>query len=1124
MKKKVLQMLLFCVIALSSMSALAQQTVTGVISDDSGELLPGASVSIKGTAQGTITDIDGNYSIDVPDASSTLVYSFVGMETQEIVVGNKSTIDVSLATSSIGIEDVVVTALGISREKKALGYAVDEVGADEIAMGGTSNYLKNLEGKVTGVNITSLSSDPTSSSFIVIRGATSITGVQNRNMAASAQPLYVIDGVAVGTGGIGTNGGIDAGNFMSEMSSDDIASVTILKGASATALYGSEGGNGVILVTTKSGEGMKKGIGVNVNSSYTFDQAYRALPVQNDYVAGDAEFEMDLFSKGSWGPHYSDVTGDYKQWDMAKQEFYVGPVTQKNSGEPILDFLETGMTSTNNVSVTGNYDKGNFRMSYTNLVNKGVIPTAKTSRNTVSFDAGYNVTDKLKVSGSAQYINTYVPNKQILAGRGDVSYSSVLYNLVATTADKQPFSDWQTSWINGQEGLTQNSPYLKWKNYTGNGDEMDRANYQAYKGTNPYYIANNMINTYSRETVIGKMQIEWDILESLKLTGRTGLNTTMFHFQKRYPYDINKYLDDGSFYTEERQDSRINTDIILSFNKTYGKLSVSALGGYNFRITNNQNNRQGGKHLARPNDFSISAISKDNLQTAYGWGTGKYSSVYGTASLGFDNMLFLDISIRKDWVGITDLQKNDSFYPGASLSWLASETFDMPAWLNMLKLRGGVAQVGYGIPTYLNVDNYGFSSTWNGTTVGTVYGSVVNPDILPEVNTTYEAGIESKFFDSRLNLDFTMFRKVHSNQIQDIPIVSSSGFSSYRTNIGTVTSDGMELALNIVPVRTKDWMWSIGANFTKYEATITDLDPAFTEKWIGYADNSMLRLKQNEVVGSLYAEEGFWRVQSGKYAGEIMLKPDTGTPIENDDPDNRDYLGNINPDFMMGFTSQLKYKAFTLGMVMSYRGGGVYISETAKRMRDDGKSPYSLTGDNKYWVGGRSHNGGAAWPNPNDVVYDVVRETNEAYGHVNEASYWNGVFVDPTSSYDSQDRNLPDDAYVKNGDDPNTTWYHVVPKIVGNTWDFPQTRTFDATFFKIRDISLTYDIPSEIAGKAKMQAASVSFIARNVYLWTKSGRNEDPETAFGGTGSSQGVAHYTLPPVRQMGLKLNLTF
>ncbi len=1138
MKRKIIQMLFL--FAMITTSAMAQKTVTGTVKDDAGDPIPGVNVTVAGTTQGTITNVSGNYSIQISENDVNLHFSFIGMDSQDIPVGDKTVIDVIMISSAFGLDEVVVTSLGITREKKSLGYSVSEVESEEIAKGGTSNYLKNLEGKVTGVNITSLSADPTSSAYVVIRGATSLTGLLggsgSTNLSSSAQPLYVIDGVPVGNGGVTTSGNIDAGNFMSELSPDDINSVTVLKGASATALYGSEGGNGVILITTKSGKGGKKGVGVSINSSMTFDQAYKSLPMQTEYIGGEYERTEAIGvirrSKG-WGLHYTDAAGIVaKQWDMEKQMMIDAPIERRYTNEsPVEDFMQTGITATNNVSINGNYDKGNYRLSYTNLVNKSVIPSSKTSRNTISLDASYNVTDKFKVSGSAQYIKTYAPNKQILQGRGD-GKSSLIFNVYGITADKQPWSAWETPWITGYEGLMQNSPYLDFEDYLGNGDEYDRRNYRTYKNANPYFVANEVIKTFSRESFVGRVQFDWDLAEFLKLTGRTGLSTVMYNYQDRIPWDITKYISKGSFYTETSENSRINNDIFLTFDKTFGKFNVNALAGYNFRITNDNYSFMGGEYLARPNDYSLNAISKDMLERSYHWNTYKYSSIYATASFGWDNMIYLDATVRKDWVGITELQKNNSTYPGASLSWLPSETFELPSWVTMLKLRGGVAQVGYGIPTYLNVDTYGISGSWNGITTGSVGGSVVNPDILPETNTTYEGGLDVRLFNSRVNFNGTYFKKVHANQIQDIPIVSSTGFSSYRTNIGTVTSDGVEIELNVVPIRTQDWEWNISANFSKYKSTITELDPSFDEKWIGYPDYTMLRLKEGETIGNMYAEEGFWRVENpdSKYYGMIILKNDTGTPIEDDEASNRDLLGNFNPDFMMGFTTNLKHKAFTLNVVMSYRNGGVYVSETAKRLRDDGKSPWSVTGDGTYWMGGRSHDGGYAWPNPEDQAFDILRQYNNGDDGPNQneirddASYWVGVYVDPTSDYDSKGRDLPDDAYILNGEDVNTTFYGSPDHIVGNTWDFPQTRTFDATNFKIRDISLTYDLPRSVVGKIGMQAATFSIIARNVYLWTKSGRNEDPETAFSGAGSGQGVAHFTLPSVRQLGFKLGLTF
>lgn len=1147
MKKKILQTLLICVFALFTGSAFAQTSVSGVVQSDSGELLPGVSIAVKGTAQGVVTDLDGKYTIVVQDAQATLMFSFVGMERQEVALNGRSSVDITLVSTSIGLDDVVVTALGISKEKKSLGYSVSEVGNEDLNQGGTANFLKNLEGKTTGVNFTSLSSDPTSSTFVVIRGATSIAGVQGKNSSASSQPLYVVDGVPVGSGDVGVTSNMDVGNFMSEMSPDDIESVTVLKGASAAALYGSEGGNGVILITTKSGKSSRRGIGVSVTSSLTFDKAYNALEVQNLYAAGDRADEYETNSSSSNGPFIggSQASGTYRQWNMEKQIFEDATITRRSDDNPLLAFLQTGHTATNNVSVSGNYDEGSFRASFTNLQNKGVVPNTKTSRNTVNFAADYNILDNLRISTNASYTKTYAPNKQYISGRQD--RAGIIEAVYATTPDKEPYANWTNPWIEGYEGTKQNTPWIRDKSYVDD-DDYNRMNYQV-RGVNPYYATQEMIKTYTRENVFGKIQLDYDIIEPLTFTVRSGLNKTTFHMQKRNAWDSRDY-NTGAFYTYDTENTRINTDAFLTFNKRYGAFDVTALGGYNFRYTDNVDTEQGGKNLARPDDYSIGAISTSDRVNEYSWEPSKYSSFYGTVTLGYNNQLYLDATLRKDYVGITGLQKNDALYPGVSLSWLASETFTMPDWLNLLKFRGGIAQVGYGIPTYLNVNTYGFDSNWNGATIGTVGGPVVNPDIKAEVNTTTEFGIESSFVKNRILFEITAFQKEHANQIQDIPIVGSSGFDAYRTNIGTVVSKGLEASLTVVPVRTKDWEWSLTGNLTKMEAEITSLDPAFTEKYIGMSDNVMLRLKEGELIGGMYAEEGFWRVESGKYAGQIMLKQSSGTPIENDEASNRDYLGNYNPDYTLGLNTSVKYKAFSLSAVASYRSGGVYVSQTALILRDDGKDPWSLTGDEVFWSGGRTNHGGYAWPNPDDIeIPSIAAKMADDGRDFNDASFFYGVFVDPRAGdpaynhgtlIDVEDRGQGDNTwtmtdpgtgavtempvYIENGADPNATIYGHNDDIVGNTWDFPQTRTFDATNFKLREVTLTYNIPAAFTQKFGVYNGQLSFIGRNIVMWTKSGRNEDPETAFTGAGQNQGVARFTLPYISQMGFKLNFNF
>ncbi len=1148
MKKRFLQLLLTGLFALICLNSFAQINVSGTVTSDDGELLPGVSIVVKGTANGVVTNFEGNYTLGGVPSGATLVFSFVGMETQEVAVDGRTVINVTLVTSSIGLDDVVVTALGISKEKKALGYSVSEVGADELNQGASANFLKSLDGKTTGVNLTSLSSDPTSSTYVVIRGATSIAGVQGVNSSASAQPLYVVDGVPVGNGNVGTTQNLDVGNFMSEMSPDDIASVTVLKGASAAALYGSEGGNGVILITTKSGKGAKKGIGVSVSSSLTVDEAYKALEVQTLYAAGDRADEYETNSSSSNGPFLGGelASGTYRQWSMAEQKFVDAPLVRRADEDPLLAFLQTGLTANNNIAVSGNYDKGSFRFSMTNMQNKGVVPNTKTSRTNIAFGANYKILDNLSISTNASYTNTYAPNKQYIAGRQD--RAGIVEAVYQTTAEKEPYSVWKEAWVKGYEGTVQNMPWIRFRNYTGDNDEYNRLNYQP-RGVNPYYATEEMIKTYSRETVFGKVQLDWDIIEPLRFTVRSGVNKTTFHFQRRNAWDSRDY-NTGGFYTTDQEETRVNTDAFFTFDKSFGDLSLNALAGYNFRYTDNVYNEQGGKNLARPYDYSLAAIAIDQRISNYSWNPSKYSSFYGTVTLGYKNQLYLDATLRKDYVGITKLQKNDAIYPGASLSWITSETLELPDWVNLLKFRGGVAQVGYGIPTFLNTNTYSFAQNWGGATIGTVGGPVVNPDIKSEVNTTVEFGLESAFANNRIMWDFTVFNKEHANQIQDIPIVTSSGFSSYKTNVGTVVSKGIESSLTVVPVRTKDWEWSLTGNFSTFEAEITELDPAFTEKYVGMSDNVMLRLKEGEKIGGMYAEEGFWRVESGKYAGMIMLKQSSGTPIENDEASNRDYLGNYNPDFILGGTTTVSYKAFSLSAVVSYKHGGIYVSETAKIMRDDGKDPWSLSGDEFYWSGGRTNHGGYAWPDYTMINIPSIREKiRDDARDFNDAGFWYGIFVDPRAGdptynkgelIDVEDRTQGDNTwtmtdpvtgettempvYILNGADPYATIWAHNDDIVGNTWDFPQTRTFDATNFKLREVTLTYHIPGSFTQKFGVYGGEFSVIAKNVAFWTKSGRNEDPETSFTGAGQNQGVARFTLPTVRQVGFKLNFSF
>ena len=1130
-------MLLLGICVLFASNTFAQVKVSGVVKGSSGEVLPGATIVVKGTTNGVVTNVDGQYNITVPSAQSALVISFVGMETQQIAVNGKSTINVTLASSSVAVDEVVVTALGISRDKKSLGYAVSSVNSDHLDQAGTVNVLKALDGKVTGVNIVSLSPDPTSSAFVTIRGATSIAGIAGKNESNLSQPLYVIDGIPVGSGSLAKMGSVDVGNKLSQLNPSDIATITVLKGASAGALYGSEAGNGVILITTKSGATGAKGIGVSVTSSLVFDNVYKTLPVQHDYFQGDRHGSDNYYMEaiGSWGARVgsSEAAKDYTQWDMANQKYYDGPLVQKTTEDRIKAFLNTGTTLTNTASVTGNYDKGNYRLSLTNLKNTNVIPNNATTRNTISFSGTYKVTDKVTVSSSFSYMRSYTPNKSVEAGRD--SQSGVLEQLYGMSPNLPAISVWKSSntWINGYEGRFQNSPWIVQK-----GDPASRIDGDKVDYNNPYFITQNDIREFTMNELFAKFELNYQMTKELNFMVRTGGDMNGVQFEKRLPYDNSKATK-GELEASNNQDQRINTDLILSFNKGFGKFDVKANAGYNFRFTNSTSWYFDGVNLLKPNDFRLGALNTGALNgLSYGgFGTGRYQSIYGTASVGFNKAIFLDLTGRNDWSGITQSEIQQHFYPSASLSWLVSESIKLPDFISFVKLRSGWAQVGYGLGIQQNRNTYGFSANaWNGASLGNVGGSLVDPNIKPEINESLEYGIESSLFKNRVMFDFTVFKSAHKNQINTIPVVSSTGYPNLLTNVGTVEAKGIEASVTVVPVQSKDWNWSLTGNISTASSEITYMRDGFSSAWYGEDSNVQQKLAVGEKIGNMWAKHGWYNIGEGEFKGMKLLYQDGSGPMEEDNIALRTKLGNWNPDYIAGLNTTIKYKRVSLTLVGSLRKGGVYVSETKKILIDDGKDPSTVSGDHVWWEGGRVGAGGFAWPDASKALNEAAaNRTNDVGQPYNDAGYLIGVYVDPRSGADETDITLggktwKDDSgashpyYIKNGADVNSTLYSDPYSIAGGKWDKPQTRTFDATNFKLREVILSYSLPSSFTKKFKCQSGTFSLVGKNVWLWTKSGINEDPESAFTGAGDQQGIARFIMPSVRSMGFELNLNF
>lgn len=1116
MKRKISQMLLLGMLVLFASNTFAQIKVKGVVKSASGEVLPGVSIVVKGTTNGVVSDFDGKYNITVPGTQSVLVYSFVGMQNQEITVNGKSVIDITLTETTIGVDEVVITAMGITKAKKSLAYSVSEVKSDELIKGGNTNVMKSLDGKVSGVNLTSLSSDPTSSVLVNIRGTTVMPSANDANVSTKGQPLYVIDGIPVGNQTFTSKNGVDFGNILSQLNPEDIESVTVLKGGSAGALYGSEGGNGVIMITTKSGKSGKKGIGVSVSTSATMDSPYQMMDGQHQFGQGERAFEWQYDNTDTWGPALDgSYTSDF--WNTKTQKWDNGPQYSANENR-LKAYLQTGSTVTTNVNVTGNYDKGSFRLSLTNMGNEGVMPNTKTNQKSITIASEYKLTDKIKISTNASYVRTYSPNKANVAGSGSV-INELLFDF---PNNLQPLADMKQYWMKGFEGTLQNGAMMK-----DNGIDVATPN--------PWWVTYEKINRFTRDNFFGKLQLDWQLNKDFAFVLRSGMENVVENYEYRQSFGAKSLSSrggsgDGMFQTNLDKSLNINSDAIISFNKSVGKFDITAVGGVNYAYNNTNSYAVTAGALSVPGLFTMANVFPGRLTADYAWGVGPSYSVYGTADVAWNKQLFLGVTGRNDWKGNLPEEKINYFYPSVSLSWVASETFKLPEAINLLKIRLGLANVGNGLTKQRPVDTYTFNSPdWSGSVkTANINATLVDPNIKPMQSITKEAGIDLWVLNKLVQFDFTYFQKDQNNQLGNIPVVQGTGFTGMTTNVGDVRSEGFEWGLTLNPIRSKDWNWDFTATYTHYIAHIRRLSPQFAPNgyiFAPYDGKTVVKLAVGEEIGNIYEQNPILRVKTGKYAGMPLLDGSGGEFQNSPDQNDRAQLGNYNPKFIMGFNTTLRYKRFSLNLVGALRAGGKYVSVNQQYMESNGKAPTTLGSgpNNPWWMGGRTAElGGMAWPAEGSSAYDAINSNNDGQrSDFHDASYAKGVFVNPNF-----EGTTPTDAdYIVNGADLNNTFYQFPYNSYGDViWNFTSTRTYDATNFKLREVSLTYSLPNSVTKRLRVNNVNIALIARNVYQWNASGRNEDPESAFTGVGTNQGILRATLPSVRSIGFKLGFDF
>jgi TonB-linked SusC/RagA family outer membrane protein len=1081
------------------------RTVTGKVtstSDDSE--MPGVNVIVKGTQTGTITDINGNYSIDITGDNVTLVFSYIGFTTEEVAVGSRSVINMSLAESLEALQEVVVTALGIEREKRSLGYSVGEVKGSEIGIVGQENVVAGLAARVPGVTINQLSG-PGSSVNVNIRGITSLT--------TDNQPLFVVDGVPMNNSlnnisARGDRNQVDYGNAISDINPDDIESISVLKGPSAAALYGSRAGNGVIIITTKKGKAGEQ-MSVNFSTNTVFERPIQYLNFHYQHASGNRTALLDERS-AYWYGLPLDQGNTAVQWNSPLDaNGNPVPTELRSYRDNMRNFLQTGITSTNTLSVSGSSDRATYRFSYTNMAHQGMIPNSDLFRNNISANTDYKISDKLTMSTSLNFVRSKSNDRPSTGNRTANPLEAVYEWPHVDVRELRNF------WVPGREEIEQLTP-------------ADNAN-------NPYFLAYGLTNSFTRDRVFGNVKLDYKFNENFSVFARVMNDFYTETRETKIPWSYTRERR-GGYYLDELSRNETNADFLFTFNKAVSSdfnFNISAGGNYmvqSFRSMYIGTARNAG--LEVPGLYRVTNIPVAGRQVNNSEMQRAIYSLYSTASLGFKDQLYLDLTARNDWSSTLPRENMSFFYPSASLSWLANYTFNLPQSVSLLKFRAGIAQVGLEANPYQLEQVLGFGA-WGQTLTANLPGTLLNPTLKPEIATSMEFGLDFNLFENRLRFEGTYFQMENENQILRLNTPESSGFGSRDINAGLLSSRGWEILVGGTPIRNRNgWNLDISANFTRFRARVDELADGvdFITFWGDNGGGAETYVGGD--IGDLWSR-GYARVEdpnSPYYRWPILNA--NGGYINQNAREDRIRVGNFNPDFLMGMQANLSYNRWTLGMSFDLRMGGDFMSYT-----------YRYGGSN--WKDGRQKDklipGGLYSP---EELAALLKSDPEQYiipqngwyprvgGYTQaEGGFWNNNVGSPVEAYDGGFipgvQIGPDGEYIEHLGGENTLF---LPMSRLFPWSYNQQVTFDASFLKLRELSIGYNIPN-FGG---FRNASVSVFTRNLMLWTAAGIGVDPERAFRNEGGRQGDTVNTfrqgqelqnvLPWTMPIGFRLNFTF
>jgi len=1048
-----------------------RKRITGVVLDENKEPIIGANVLVKGTTQGIITDTKGEFSLDVP-SGATIQVSYLGYTDKTFQVNRESEYKIVLSEATEALNEVVVTALGISREKKGLGYATQEIKSGALE-NKSSNLVSMMSGKVAGLNINSGA----------VAGAGSRISIRGERLLSSgpSSPLFVIDGIPIGSGA----GSQTSSSEINEISSNDIESMNVLKGAAASALYGSAAANGAIIITTKKGK-KANGLGVSYSGSFSRETPLITPKLQDQfgqgkngvYVGGNFGSSSGFYASGkndnydeSWGPRFmgqkmvlfdSPTTNGYRAGDT-----YLSPeirgeaiasdwVAHPNN---IKDFFDHGTTSINSIAVSNSLNGQNFRLGYTNTKQDGLTPNNNINRHSFNLNNSVTLNKWMSADVVVNYTKTHRTNVPSLGYGKDVS---PMYFFC---------------WMPQSHNINSLKDYWQHGGLEGTRQFQNMASYN-----NPYFVMYEMVSGSDTHRFFGKIALNIKPMEGLSIMLRGGSDNsweTDSRHESYYKNGGNGYYDNNQYQTHNN-----NYDFLINYTPNIGKVfGLTANFGGNRMESFYKSLTANTSSLIVPNIFSL-ANSKEKPSVSDSRNKKVVNSLFGSALLDYKRMVFLEVTGRNDWSSTLPSSTNSYFYPSVTLSGLVSEMVKLPSYISYAKVRGSYASVGNDTGPYNLYNTYSLSGYWNGAPTLTNPSNLLNNNLKPAMSNTWEVGAEVNFLKNRFNIDFSYYHTITKDQIISMQTALTSGYSSRLINSGKTANTGIELMVNATPIMLSNGLkWNIGFNFSRSRTKVKYLAEGMDELILTSQnlEDAKIVARKGERMGQIWGT-AYDRVTSGSLQGEPILNS-AGQYVSKKDV----YLGNVNPDWTAGINTSISFKGFDLSALFDIRHGGHFISRTLNKFVGAGQTVESLEGRG-------------------------AREKGKEYDDL----YYSKGAIMVNGEY-QQNLQIFDGTYSKGiaGNDAR--------RFIKTKYDhITEAQLTDASFAKLRELRFGYSLPSSWVKKIYMQNVNIAFVGRDLFLWTKN-KHVDPESG-GMDNLNLGIDAFSVPASKSLGFQVNVDF